>query len=1342
MKRQKILTKDDIAKKLVADGFNNFYAKLGLQTENLSSLGSYNLGNLLSRNRDILEAIYRTSWIAGQVIDSISEDMTKEGIYMYSDMSPDHVKELQSKITEFGLWQVICDGIKWSRLYGGSIIVFLNKGAKFEEPLDIERIGKDSFKGAYTLDRWQITPSLGDLIGEFGPDMGLPRYYTVLPSSDQMMGFKIHHSRVIRLEGIGMPFFQKKYDNTWGMSVLERMYDRLIAFDSATQGAAQLLYKAYLRTVCIDGLREALSMGGQVEQAVIKQFQYIRLMQSIEGITLLDSKDTFQTHQYSFSGVSDVLMQFGQQISGATGIPLVRLFGQSPAGLSATGESDLRNYYDNINKLQESRLRRGIRTLLEIMSMSLFGKSLPEDFEFEFASLWEMSDNEKSTIASSNTQAVSTAYQAGLITKKIGMRELSQQSKVSGIFTTITNEDIKKAKEDLPPDMEDTGGMEIPDIKEEGEDDFNIEETENLINKKKSLKDLLKELKEINIEKEQDNTKKSLENLTKELNELTTIESLEEDVKNLTGYNNIEDLEEQLKALKNYSKEKEVESSVDRDNQIKKLEKDLKRIKTFDKKGIFKRIGNLFKTKDTLEATSYQGIPIVIENPIGSIRKWKDKNGKQGKTKMFYSYGYIRNTEGADKDEVDVFIGNSAYAGNVYIIQHMKEKNYDEDKVFLGFDNKTQARDAFLAHYQDYTHIGKIHTLPILRFKEKIFNKAQEGKPITEDEKNRAPKGGITLKGKEFKGGEFIPKEGGYAKEFEERKAKKKEAPSKSNKLIRKGINKEPQTKSEESLYNNLMGMNKFIISRTGIKDYKYKGMYDLVLKEGSFFIPPEKNKPRPEGMIKGKDKDCYANAARLALDNSNYTYVEGIATPDFIELPIQHAWCIDNKDNVIDPTWKTAGSVYYGVPFNTEFLRETILKTEIWGLIPEYYRKDYNPFKEGYSKKAIKTFNRITDAKPKLKEEEKWVTVQGKGGKSRKILLGKGGIIKGGDIPKEIHGAKIGSKEMKEKLEEIEFDSKEKKKREKIYIDYPDPGRTKKEKDFLDTKRLPSKKVKNKKGELVEKIGELVLSNGKPLPKHINVAIAPAWQWVRVNPDPKGDLLVTGIDQKGNRQPKYSKEHDRTQDIKKFGKVKQLNKDLQNIVNKTEKEFNSSNSVTKDSAVCLRLIQLTGARADSDTSVGDIKSYGASTLEGRHIKFNKDNSIVIDFIGKKGKQNIYSITDKKLIKELLERRNVGKDEKLFNIGYSDLLSFTKKISKDKYVPKLFRTRIACEVAAESIKKIKDPINSKEYKKAVAAVGDIVAERLCNTRTVALNKYIDPSLFNDWRKKSGIKDRI
>jgi hypothetical protein len=69
------------------DSFQNFAARIGYGTGNLSDAGDYSI-DYLSRNRFRLEAMYRSSWICGKAVDLIAEDMTKPGIEINSVMAP------------------------------------------------------------------------------------------------------------------------------------------------------------------------------------------------------------------------------------------------------------------------------------------------------------------------------------------------------------------------------------------------------------------------------------------------------------------------------------------------------------------------------------------------------------------------------------------------------------------------------------------------------------------------------------------------------------------------------------------------------------------------------------------------------------------------------------------------------------------------------------------------------------------------------------------------------------------------------------------------------------------------------------------------------------------------------------------------------------------------------------------------------------------------------------------------------------------------------------------------------------------------------------------------------
>ena len=241
-----------------ADSFVNFAQKLGVGADNALSTGTYGY-NPISRNRILLEWIHRGSWLGGVAVDLVADDMTRQGIEFKSEMDPSDENELSSLATGIGLWDSINETVKWGRLYGGSIAVMLIDGQDLRTPLRLETVGKDQFKGLCVLDRWMVEPSLEDLCTDYGPHLGLPNYYRVQTNAPALRGQAVHHSRVaIRMIGIQVPYQQRLTENLWGISVLERLYDRMIAFDSASTGAAQLVYKSYLRTLSIEGMRDKI----------------------------------------------------------------------------------------------------------------------------------------------------------------------------------------------------------------------------------------------------------------------------------------------------------------------------------------------------------------------------------------------------------------------------------------------------------------------------------------------------------------------------------------------------------------------------------------------------------------------------------------------------------------------------------------------------------------------------------------------------------------------------------------------------------------------------------------------------------------------------------------------------------------------------------------------------------------------------------------------------------------------------------------------------------------------------------------------------------------------------
>jgi len=449
--RGKVLPDGTQSKAATFDSFVNFAHKLGIGADNALTSSTYGF-NPITRMRIMLEWIHRGSWLGGVAVDLVADDMTRAGVEFLTEMPPDDSEALQYEATRLQIWEQLNEGIQWSRLYGGSLVIALIDGQDLRTPLRLETVGPGAFKGLLTLDRWQVEPALEDLVTDFGPHLGLPKYYRVGPNSPALRGMSVHHSRIMfRGEGIRLPYNQRLTENLWGISVLERLYDRMVAFDSASTGAAQLVFKSYLRTLKIDGFRDIVSAGGQPMQGLMTYVDTMRRYQGQEGITLLDKEDEFETQQHSaFSGLDSALQQFGQQLSGALQIPLVRLFGQSPGGMNASGESDLRTYYDGIRQQQRKGLHGGATTIYKLIAQSL-GIQLPKNFAIDFVSLWQLTDLDKASIAKSNGETVSKAVDDGLIGRQTALKELRQSSRTTGVFTNITEELIAQADDEIAP---------------------------------------------------------------------------------------------------------------------------------------------------------------------------------------------------------------------------------------------------------------------------------------------------------------------------------------------------------------------------------------------------------------------------------------------------------------------------------------------------------------------------------------------------------------------------------------------------------------------------------------------------------------------------------------------------------------------------------------------------------------------------------------------------------------------------------------------------------------------------------------------------------------------------
>lgn len=465
-------TEDKPTGGITLDSFSNPFTRLGVGQTNLLEAAEYPLTRL-TQNYSLLNSLYRNDWIARRVIDTIPEDMLKNWFDLQSQLTPDQISQFDAIVRKTHLKRQLLEGLRWGRLFGGAagIIVIEGQEDMLDQPLDLDTILPDQYKGLIIADRWSgVYPDSG-LVQDLGdPDFGTPEYYTFsMSETDIAYGVRVHHSRVIRFMGRDLPYIERTAENYWGMSELEHVYTELNKRNTTSENIAQLIFQANIRTYKMADLGQMLAA---TQPEIQKRLYQVMAMQNFllsnMGMNVMDKEDSLETHQYTFAGLNDIYESFMLDISGASEIPATRLFGRSPAGLNSTGESDLTNYYDKIKQDQESDLRPVLEKLLPILCISVWGM-VPDDLDFTFNPVRDTSEEERADLIQQGSAAIVSVFQSGLISQKTALKELRQSGATYGMWSNITDEDIDNADDQSDAGMDELGmGGLLPAAPDQG----------------------------------------------------------------------------------------------------------------------------------------------------------------------------------------------------------------------------------------------------------------------------------------------------------------------------------------------------------------------------------------------------------------------------------------------------------------------------------------------------------------------------------------------------------------------------------------------------------------------------------------------------------------------------------------------------------------------------------------------------------------------------------------------------------------------------------------------------------------------------------------------------------
>lgn len=408
------------------DGLSNALTGLGELARDSRTASDWTVEQL---SQDQLEAMYRQSDTAATIVDEPVNEMFRRGFDLLvgeDEKSRRISADVMSYLDETDFLERLREAMCWARAYGGAAnFIGADDGLDPAEPLQEDRIKK--FDSLTTLTPRELRPVAWEQDLK-SPRYGQPTHYEVRPATMPVMAVGesrlriqaqrqvvpsavlVHHTRLIRFDGVRVSRKQSVMQADsygWGDSVLQRPRWLIRDFDTAWQATARILMTFSVPKYKMVGLNEMLDEEDS-SRALWTRINNLKRSMVATGVIVMDKDEEVDIESTSVAGLDALLQQMAIRLSAAARMPVTVLMGQSPAGLNATGASDVRNWYAKVAAEQKKTLEPALKRVLKLLFLSQDGPTAgaePEDWRVKFRPLWEMDEAQAVDIRLKQAQA-------------------------------------------------------------------------------------------------------------------------------------------------------------------------------------------------------------------------------------------------------------------------------------------------------------------------------------------------------------------------------------------------------------------------------------------------------------------------------------------------------------------------------------------------------------------------------------------------------------------------------------------------------------------------------------------------------------------------------------------------------------------------------------------------------------------------------------------------------------------------------------------------------------------------------------------------------------------------
>lgn len=340
---------------------------------------------------------YEQGGLFANVVDIPADAAISRGI----ELENDEDNTLLYEIERLAFLPQVANAVRWSRLFGGAVIVLITDDGLLNEPLNTERMTKISELRVFGLD--QITPTSQRYLDPKKSNFGQYQSYFVQLNNAQV---EIHESRMLFISGDSLPE-KAKNGIHWKGRAITRVFEKVALYEDALHLSNEILRRKQQPVHKMKGLATAIANG--LEETIRSRVSMVEKGRNSLNAVVVDLEDDYTIINADLSGVVDILDELKVAISADTKIPVSILFGQSAKGMNATGENDLESFYDLIEGIQQNKIKPALEKLLELAVLQKHVKA-NNDWSITFPSLKTPTDAEVANVekVKADTKAVET----------------------------------------------------------------------------------------------------------------------------------------------------------------------------------------------------------------------------------------------------------------------------------------------------------------------------------------------------------------------------------------------------------------------------------------------------------------------------------------------------------------------------------------------------------------------------------------------------------------------------------------------------------------------------------------------------------------------------------------------------------------------------------------------------------------------------------------------------------------------------------------------------------------------------------------------------------------------